>query len=57
MKPLINHYLLPPKFAGGQIDIANLDSRLLNDQLVRPGMANSRRKFSHMDDNFLVLGL
>lgn len=55
MKPLINQYLLPAKYVGTQVDLATIESRLLND--ARCSILNSRRKFTQMDDNFLVLGL
>jgi hypothetical protein len=31
MKPLINQYLLPPKYVGTQVDLATIESRLLSD--------------------------
>jgi hypothetical protein len=56
MKPLINQHLLPPQIhSSGANDIVKLENRLYPEFVKAHG--SSRRKFTQMDDNFLILGL
>lgn len=56
MKPIINQYLLPPSVTTERVsESMKMESRLY-PEFVK-AHCSSRRKFSFMDDNFLILGL